>query len=1345
MLISNKHFTPVIGLDIHIVILFGFPIPLPHPYIGFVIDPIDYIPFLGATTKINNVPRGKSDTSGIYIILFHIPMGGPFLMAPMIGHDSVNFFGSKKVNVEGNLMTPAGHMLMTCNDIGIPLSLQPGKKFKPIPSMYLPTSFSIPLSFGKPVMVGGPYVPDWSGALLNLVQSFGFGALMKGLGKGLKKVGKKLADFNVARQAKLGNSNKLSSLLCKLGFEPVDLVQGIVIYEGVDFELPGPIPLVWQRSWNSDSQHHGILGHGTHCSYDMRLLEVVEENAIAVLMGDGRSTSFDYLAYIGAEAYNRNEHFTLSKTDNDAYRLFDHKERYRYDFKRLHPQDKQLRLQAITSDSGAIITFHYNNKAQLIRVIDSVGRHLSINNNDEGCITDITAHHQGETRLLVTYAYNDDNDLTQITDSLDQDIHIRYEQHRMLQQTDRNGQSFYWEYDQKGRCIHTWGDDGILEGWIAYFPEQGYNLVTNTQGHTTTYYYTPDFVVTQIKDAAGNSKFTDYTDYFEIYREIDEEGNVTGFTYDDRGNCVSIVKPDASTYTMRYDEEGRKILTASPQGDSRTYIYYQEGPHQGLLHTITEADGSIHVFRYNQRNLIRAVENESDQLTVMTYDDDANLASITLPDGAQATWRYDAWGHCLHTSNPLRQEQYFQYDALGRITDVRMPDGNQIHLQYNAYEEVIEAQDKHRHVKFEYTPLGSLKSREENGTAIHYLYNKDEQVTALVNEHGEMFKFRRDQRGDVIQETGFDGMVRDYHRDPAGKVVSVTQPGDRHTEFEYDQNGRLIRAVYNDGQWETYSYDKNGRLLEAVNEYSTIRFERDVMGRIIKEWQDDHVVSTRYGKDGNKTAVTSSLGASIQLSRNTMGDVSAISATHDGLLTPWTAHIERNLLGIEIERTLPGGVKSSWTFDQAGMPDTHTISVKGREMRSRRYRWDANHRLKSLATGSETIRFGHDTAGYLAWAQYQDGHYDYRLPDKAGNTYRTENKKDRKYTAGGRLEETRETRFSYDAQGNMVKKIMGPDKIWEYVWSDNGQLQKVIRPDGAQVEFTYDPLGRRKEKLFKQRITRYVWDGNTLLHEWSYPAADKPKIIVDETGVAAPDRPEPVPAHTLTTWVFEDGTFAPSAKIIGDRSYSIINDHLGTPLAAYDEQGEKIWTCELDIYGKVRKLEGDRHLVPFRYQGQYEDAETGLYYNRFRYYSPDEGVYLSQDPVGLAGGMSFYAYVGDPNIWVDIFGLKCAVPPKKVNFTAEGVSHVKDRHIGNHPDWTHKSKWTVQGGEWRAKARDTFRNPDRVSRDGTRYVFEKEYKKPVGVDRDGNDIFKVRVVTEENGDLVTTFPQTDWK
>jgi len=99
------------------------------------------------------------------------------------------------------------------------------------------------------------------------------------------------------------------------------------------------------------------------------------------------------------------------------------------------------------------------------------------------------------------------------------------------------------------------------------------------------------------------------------------------------------------------------------------------------------------------------------------------------------------------------------------------------------------------------------------------------------------------------------------------------------------------------------------------------------------------------------------------------------------------------------------------------------------------------------------------------------------------------------------------------------------------------------------------------------------------------------------------------------------------------------------------EAGKIAWQAQLDVYGVVREenvaaagsdaaTESERTANPWRYPGQYEDAETGLYYNRFRYYDPETGRYLSEDPIGLAGGVASYGYVGAPNGWVDPFGLK---------------------------------------------------------------------------------------------------------
>ncbi|MDR2781004.1 MAG: HNH endonuclease [Holosporaceae bacterium] len=113
-------------------------------------------------------------------------------MMPIIGHESTNFFGGLMTYAEGCRLSPTTYMVMTCNDVGIPLSMQPGKKFKPIPTLFAPTSFSIPIPSGVPVFVGGPYVPDWGAMLRNMAMGFGLGCLMKGVGKGLKKIGQSM-------------------------------------------------------------------------------------------------------------------------------------------------------------------------------------------------------------------------------------------------------------------------------------------------------------------------------------------------------------------------------------------------------------------------------------------------------------------------------------------------------------------------------------------------------------------------------------------------------------------------------------------------------------------------------------------------------------------------------------------------------------------------------------------------------------------------------------------------------------------------------------------------------------------------------------------------------------------------------------------------------------------------------------------------------------------------------------------------------------------------------------------------------------------------------------------------
>ena len=128
------------------------------------------------------------------------------------------------------------------------------------------------------------------------------------------------------------------------------------------------------------------------------------------------------------------------------------------------------------------------------------------------------------------------------------------------------------------------------------------------------------------------------------------------------------------------------------------------------------------------------------------------------------------------------------------------------------------------------------------------------------------------------------------------------------------------------------------------------------------------------------------------------------------------------------------------------------------------------------------------------------------------------------------------------------------------------------------------------------------------------------------------------------SWVYDTGSYVPTAKLVGGKRYGIVSDYIGRPVQVYDEHGTLVWQADYDIYGNLLNLRGDRQFVPFRQLGQYEDEETGLYYNRFRYYDPNAGSYISQDPIGLAGNNpTLYAYVSDVNYWNDVLGLTAEV------------------------------------------------------------------------------------------------------
>ena len=182
--------------------------------------------------------------------------------------------------------------------------------------------------------------------------------------------------------------------------------------------------------------------------------------------------------------------------------------------------------------------------------------------------------------------------------------------------------------------------------------------------------------------------------------------------------------------------------------------------------------------------------------------------------------------------------------------------------------------------------------------------------------------------------------------------------------------------------------------------------------------------------------------------------------------------------------------------------------------------------------------------------------------------------------------------------------------------------------------FTYDALGRRLSKD-AIGITCWLWNGNVPLHEWTPSQRRNEQGEIEEY------------QKDLRTWLFEEESFVPLALFQDGKAYSIVTDHLGTPVEAYNEKGEEVWYRRLDMNGKVIEERSinytsykDYVKIPFLFQGQYYDEEIKLAYNRFRYYDPQMGRYISEDPIRFASGtIALFSYVSDTNGCLDLLGL----------------------------------------------------------------------------------------------------------
>ena len=465
-------------------------------------------------------------------------------------------------------------------------------------------------------------------------------------------------------------------------------------------------------------------------------------------------------------------------------------------------------------------------------------------------------------------------------------------------------------------------------------------------------------------------------------------------------------------------------------------------------------------------------------------------------------------------------------------------------------------------------------------------------------------------------------------------------------------------------------------------------------------------VRYHYDFNGNRTATVLPDGRQINYLYYGSGHLHQISLD-DEVITD----IERDQLHREIFRT-QGKLASRYELDplgrlkrqiatlndltEGGKGKTKVAAGYAQTAVKRSYGYDRTGNLThSTDQRTGTTRFEYDKLGRITKAgselfAFDPAHNILDIPTEKVKPYpapspvgegRGEGKTtaplsdDRSVITDNRLKTYNGTTYYYDNFGNLIHREVSDGEVQNYFYDLHDQLVKaeIFKKDGTKEtwSYTYDALGRRigKGRLKNEEVsetsfphdlsgndlenqTRFVWDGSHLLQE-IHPDGRYTYIYTD------PDSYEPL--AQVRDWTTEDDENRQQTRYFHC-------DQIGIPREMTDKDGNLLWFGNYTGWGRLKEETRvtDTAYQPFRLQNQYADRETGLHYNFFRYYEPDAGRFVNQDPIGLYGGDNFYQFAPNIQLWLDVLGLcrygrrrkdgKC---PKKRGPKRKGGAHNK--------------------------------------------------------------------------------------
>ena len=751
---------------------------------------------------------------------------------------------------------------------------------------------------------------------------------------------------------------------------------------------------------------------------------------------------------------------------------------------------------------------------------------------------------------------------------------------------------------------------GELSVQIKYSPD------TAPGGGTTRYAYEdaqlPDRP-TRITDPDGGERSLQWNRLGQLVRHTDCSGHATEYAYDREGRLIRETNALGQHTHHEYDTAGRRIATVRPDG---ARIETTLDAH-GRPIALTAPAGHHERFDWDAHGRLTTWTNAAGFTQHLAFDAAGRLASLTNENGAQ---------------------HHFDYDAMNRVIVETGFDGRTQHSTYNRAGELIartdagpdRSPDNPLTTRYDYDAAGRLSARHLPATAHAgawtetYHWRADGQLAAARSPLAQV-EFSFDAAGRPCGEA-------QRHRLPDGYDWhwSVRHRFNARGALEASQLGAAPEA-----RWLTYG---PGHLHGLVLDGVSLDFARDALHR-----ETERTV---------RTQPDAPLAFALDRDYTVLGQLAAQRLEIPAIGTTETRHYGFDALGQLTDIRPSQGPEIHYTYDAAGR-----LTASRHGATEHTYRFDpAGNRLDSHpgATQSGLARPGADPDPASTWAETVRR----RLPDPAFNPLEgspgshhgppsAERWPDNRITA---LEGTRNR---YDAFGNLTERHEPDGTRLELGYDGAHRLVSARRthPDGTVTEanYAYDPLSRRIAKAVRHpdghiELTRYGWDGERIgceqTHATTTTVLYEPGSFVPLLRIAQPTpQPDEAGEGELAAFLAQHGQARIETDAHPDTQIGLyLTDHLGTPLRLLDPQGQTLWQAEPDDWGATSNATGTRQ--PIRFQGQWEDEESGLYYNRYRYYDPGMGRYVTQDPIGLAGGINIFSYgAGNPIGSIDALGL----------------------------------------------------------------------------------------------------------